>query len=307
MSKHELQKGTISPLRGRNRTLAFQVLTVFPAVALVVLVIGYPVYYLVSLSFTNVSAFNLLNQSYRWIRFRNYQKLFNDPIFLRAIAHTLGYALGTVGVQTLLGFWLASAVYRMSRLQKTLVTTLLLFPTMVADIAGALVWRPLFDVSTGVLNYFIKALGFSTVNFLGDPILARITVMAVAVWQWTPYMFLFVLAGMESIDTSLYEVAKLEGASSRVVMTRIVAPLIRPVLLVAVYFRITDSLRVFDKVFVLTGGGPGSATETISTYIQRTGFANMEYGLASAGGVVMLGIAFLFGLISLKLVSAYND
>lgn len=90
-------------------------------------------------------------------------------------------------------------------------------------------------------------------------------------------------------------------------MARIVAPLIRPVLLVAVYFRITDSLRVFDKVFVLTGGGPGSATETISTYIQRTGFANMEYGLASAGGVVMLGIAFLFGLISLKLVSAYND
>ena len=98
-------------------------------------------------------------------------------------------------------------------------------------------------------------------------------------------MFLFVLAGMESIDTSLYEVAKLEGASSRVVMTRIVAPLIRPVLLVAVYFRITDSLRVFDKVFVLTGGGPGSATETISTYIQRTGFANMEYGLASAEGL----------------------
>lgn len=307
MSKHELKTRTISPLRGRNRSLTFQILTVFPAVALVVLVIGYPVYYLVSLSFTNVNGFNLLSQSYRWVKFRNYQKLFNDPIFLRAIVHTLGYALGTVAVQTLLGFWLAGAVYRMGRLQKTLVTTLLLFPTMVADIAGALVWRPLFDVSTGVLNYFIKSFGLPPVNFLGDPILARITVMAVAVWQWTPYMFLFVLAGMESIDTSLYEVAKLEGASSRVVMTRIVAPLIRPVLLVAVYFRITDSLRVFDKVFVLTGGGPGSATETISTYIQRTGFANMEYGLASAGRVVMLGIAFLFGLISLKLVSAYND
>lgn len=285
----------------------FKLISILPAILILVMVIAYPLYSLFRMSFTNVSALNLLSGTEKGIGLNNYLKLLKDPIFIKSILNTLYFTVISVGLQVILAIILAMLVFPMKRRVQNLIITLLLFPAMIADVAVAMVWKPLLDASTGLINYYIGRMGFSPINFLGDATIAMWTVIIMAVWQWTPYMFIFVLSGMQALSTSYYEVAELEGANVFQKLRYVILPLIKPVLMVAIFFRITSSIRVFDKVYVLTGGGPGSATETISTYIQRVGFTKMEFGLASAGGVIMLALAAILGFMFLKSMYKVDD
>lgn len=295
--------GTLSRFCERH----FRLISVLPAIIILLLVIVYPIYSLFSMSFTNVSAFNLISESEKFVGVSNYLKLLKDPIFRKSIGNTLYFTVVSVGLQVVLAIILAMLVFPMKKSTQNIIVTLLLFPSMIADVAVAMVWKPMLDASTGLINYYIKLLGYDPVNFLGDPTIAMWTVIIMAVWQWTPYMFIFVLSGMQALSSSYYEVAELEGANVFQKLRYVILPLIKPVLLVAIFFRITSSIRVFDKVYVLTGGGPGSATETISTYIQRVGFTKMEFGLASAGGVIMLALAAILGFMFLKSMYKVDD
>lgn len=137
--------------------------------------------------------------------------------------------------------------------------------------------------------------------------IAQWVIILLNVWQWTPYMFVFMLSGIEGLDGSYFEVARMEGASKMQTLGHIIIPLIKPIILVALFFRITNSLRAFDKIYVLTGGGPGFATDTITSYIQRVGILRMEFGYSSAGGVIMFFISAVIGVIALKFMYDSND
>ncbi len=285
----------------------FKIITIIPALILMSVIVVYPLFTLIYRAFTDTNAFNLITGDISLVGLKNFILIFKDKIFLKSILNTLYFVVLSIFLQFCLGVFLAGLVYPLGRKAKNIIITLVLIPTMIADVAVGLVWQSLLNATTGAINYFIELLGFSGIYFLADRRLAMLTIILIAVWQWTPYLFLFILAGMESLKSTYFEVAKLEGASVFQTWIHVILPLIRPVVLVAVFFRATSAIRVFDKVYVLTGGGPGSATETISTYIRRMGFVNLNFGLASAGGVVMLFIAFLIGIISLRYMYKVNE
>ncbi len=285
----------------------FKIISIIPAILLMFVIVVYPLFTLIYRAFTDTSAFNLISGNISFVGMKNFILIFKDKIFLKSIFNTFYFVTVSVFLQFCLGTILAGLVYPMGKRLKNIIITLVLIPTMIADVAVGLVWQTLLNSTTGIINYFIELLGFGSVSFLGNRYLAMITIILIAVWQWTPYLFLFILAGMESMSVTYFEVAKLEGASVFQTWTRVILPSIKPIIAVVIFFRATAAIRVFDKVYVLTGGGPGSATETISTYIRRMGFVNLDFGIASAGGVVMLLIATIIGILSLRHMYKTNE
>lgn len=278
----------------------FRYISLIPALLILLVIVVYPLTKMITTAFTDLNAFNLHNGKVSFVGFKNFVKLFSDRVFLTSLWHTLKFSIISSIFQTLIGVMIAYLVYPMPKLVKNIVVTALLVPSMVADASTGLVWSTLLNHSTGVINYFLEVLGIGRINFLGSSQWALPTITFISIWQWYPYMFLFALAGFEGINKTHIEAARLDGCTDFQVFFHIALPSIAPILSVALFFRMTNSIRVFDKVYILTGGGPGTATEFISTYIQKKGFVQFNLGLSSAGGIVMLLISFLFGAFFLR-------
>lgn len=292
---------------GRFLDKNFKIISVVPMLVIIGVVIIYPIIYLVYLSFTDTSSVNLLAGTAKFVGLRNYTRHFRDSAFLTSIKNTLFFTVVSVGLSTVFGLILAYMIYPMKAWKKNLMLTCILLPALISDTACGLIFKPMLNTTIGVYNYILTTIGLPALNFLGEKVLAQWVIILLNVWQWTPYMFIFCLSGMEALDASLFEVAKLEGASSLQVLRMIILPLIKPVLLVAMFFRTTNALRLFDKIYVLTGGGPGFATDTITSYIQRMGIQRMEFGYSSAGGMIMLGITAVIGAVALKFMYDSNS
>jgi multiple sugar transport system permease protein len=168
--------------------------------------------------------------------------------------------------------------------------TLFALPVMIAPLAASIIWRIIYDNSFGILNYTINFVGFKPPLWLGDPKLAPFSIGIIDIWQTTPFMMLLLIAGLQSIPLELYEAAAVDGATGMKTFIHITLPSLRRVVMVALMFRTMDALRIFDTVFVLTGGGPGNATETLSVYCYKYGFRHFHMGFASAATLVFLGI-----------------
>jgi len=161
---------------------------------------------------------------------------------------------------------------------------------LLSPIVVAIGWRLLYDTSYGVINGALAAIGVSAVPWLSSPKLALISLVLVDVWQWTPFVFLILLAGLAALPEEPYEAARIDGAGPWRQFRDITLPLLKPAILVALLLRTMDSLRLFDNVYILTRGGPGNSTETLSYFIYRTAFENFDLGYASAiSFVVLLG------------------
>jgi multiple sugar transport system permease protein len=262
--------------------------------------------YLVKLSLTDTNNMNLLAGTAHFVGLRNFIRNFRDKAFMTSMWNTLYFTFFSVGFSTLIGIIVAYIVYPMRLFYKNLMLACILLPALIAETACGLIFKPMLSTTIGIFNYLLSFVGIDPLNFLGDKILAQWIIIALNVWQWTPYMFIFVLSGMESLDTSYFEVAKLEGASAVQVLRHIVLPLTKPIILVAMFFRVTNALRLFDKVYVLTGGGPGFATDTITSYIQRVGIQRMEFGYGSASGIIMLLFTAIIGAVTLKFMYDAN-
>lgn len=273
----------------------FYLLATLPGLLLGGTLLIYPLIFLLTTSFHNTNLFNLANP--RFVGIANYKDLFTDPIFLKALTNTALFTIISVGLQLALGIGLAVLVHKMRLRTKGLITLLLLLPFMVSEVAVSLTWKQLLDYGTGLINYTLILIHLPPQAWLGEPKLAFAMIILVSLWQWTPFSFLLSLAGLESLPKEPFDAARVDGASPTQMFFYITLPLLRPVILVILFFRLTSSIRLFDKVYVLTGGGPGTATETISTYIYRVGLSRLELGKAAAGGVVMLIIAVVIGFI----------
>ena len=285
----------------------FRVFSILPMLIIILAVIVYPICYLFYLSFTDTNNFNLISGLAEWVGLENYIRHFQDKAFITAMWNTLYFTIVSVGLSTVLGILLAYTIYPLKRGYKNLMVACILLPTLISETACALIFRPMLDFSTGIINYLITSIGLPGINFLGDATIAQWVIMLLNIWQWTPYMFIFMLSGIESLDTAYFEVARIDGASKLEILWHVILPMITPVLLVAVFFRVTNSLRAFDKIYMLTGGGPGFATDTITSYIQRVGILRMEFGYSSAGGVIMLLFTALIGAIALKFMYENNQ
>ncbi|WP_323120274.1 carbohydrate ABC transporter permease [Burkholderia alba] len=216
----------------------------------------------------------------------NYRAVLGDDAFAASFGNTLQFTVVASIVEVALGFGLALLFVRRFP-GRRIALPLAILPMMLSTLVCSAIWRNWLNYS-GFLNALLALFGWPGVRWLSDPHLAIWSLILVDVWQWTPMAFLIVLAGLQAIPQELYEAARTDGASERQCLMHITLPLVMPQIVLAMLLRSIDTFKLFDKVYALTGGGPGNATQTLSTYVYDTGFRFFNVGPASAAAVLML-------------------
>ena len=231
----------------------------------------------------------------------NYVEMFQTDLFWTALSNSFYQVFGTVTLQVLIGVPVALLLNRRAP-GIHILRTLYLFPMMTTPIVVGLIWRMLFNTEVGFINYVLSLIGLPGLNWLGNVHLAMPAVILTDVWLSTPFVAIIVLAGLQSIPEELYEAARVDGASAWHSFWGITLPLLRPVLVLAVLFRIMDAFKRFDTIFIMTGGGPGTATETLNLHAYFQGFQYLNIGYAAAITLVILAIVLALGVFLIRAV-----
>ena len=234
-----------------------------------------------------------------FIGLANYAEAAGDPRFWSAFGHTGLFVVATVTLELAGGLLLALMLNRLSR-AAGLVRTAVLLPWAVPTVVGALVWRFLFDSPAGLVNALIGSAGLTPPTWFADAVAAWIPLVLADAWKTTPFVAILLLAGLQNIDPTLFEAAAVDGAGPWRRFTGVTLPLLRPALLVAFLFRALDAFRVFDVVYVMTGGGPGTATEPLALYTFGTLLQNLRFGYGAALSVIVFAVAFVFALATIR-------
>jgi ABC-type sugar transport system permease subunit len=277
---------------------------VLPAVLTIVLVALFP------LAWTFWESLHLHDLRMPWlgrpfVGLANYLEAVGDPRFRGALGHTLFFAVTSVSLELLIGLWLALALNRTFR-GRGLVRAAVLVPWAIPTVVSALLWRFMFEGQTGIVNAALVGLGVmrEPVVWLIHPEAAWVPVILADVWKTTPFVALLLLAGLQNIDASLYEAARIDGASAWRQFRYVTFPLLKPALLVALIFRTLDAFRVFDLVYALTGGGPGTSTEPIALYTFNALLQNLQFGYGSALSVIVFVVTFSLALVYIRFLGA---
>jgi multiple sugar transport system permease protein len=236
----------------------------------------------------------------RFIGVGNYIRLATDPEFARAVVVTTLFTVGAVAAEFLVGLGLALLFAQPLRFLRPL-RVLLLLPLFIVPVVGATMWRVIFHPELGVLNYYLDFVGLGRPAWLSDPTLALVSITLVDAWRTIPFMFLVLYAGLEMLPAELYESAAVDGASRWQAFRHITVPLLTYIMLVAVLIRGMDAFREFDIIFVLTGGGPGTATQTIQMLNYRV-FGLGHMGLANSFGMVTLALVALMCYVLMRTI-----
>jgi ABC-type sugar transport system permease subunit len=263
-----------------------------PAVSVIALIAIFP------LAWTLWNSFHLQDLRMPWlgrpfIGLGNYLELGRDPRFWSALGHTLFFSAASVSLELILGLGLALGMNSAFRGRGAARATSLL-PWAIPTVVAALLWRFMFDSQAGIANALLVAIGALNrpIVWFIDATTAWVPVILADVWKTTPFVALLLLAGLQNIDRSLYEAAEVDGASAWWRLWHITLPLLKPTILVALIFRTLDAFRVFDLVYALTGGGPGTATEPIALYTHTTILQNLRFGYGAALSVVIFVLTF---------------
>jgi ABC-type sugar transport system permease subunit len=232
----------------------------------------------------------------------NYREAISDPRAWSALAHTIAFTGVTVTLELGIGLALALALNR-ARKGIGVLRTAALLPWAIPTVVAALVWRFIFESPGGLANALLTKAGLmdAAPSWFSDPYAAWVPIVLADVWRTTPFMTLLLLAGLQSIDPSLYEAAALDGAGQFRQTIDITLPLLRPAMLAAVVFRSLDAFRVFDVVYVMSGGGPGTATEPLSLFAFRVLFRDLRFGYGAALSVLVFVVSFSLALLWLRL------
>ena len=231
----------------------------------------------------------------------NYAEAATSVRFWRAMAHTVLFTAATVVLEIAAGLLLALVMDRLSR-GRDVVRTAILLPWAVPTVVVALVWRFLFESPSGPVDDSLVLLGVSSpITWFADATAAWVPLVLADVWKTTPFVALLLFAGLQTIDPFLYEAARIDGASPARQLTDITLPLLRPALVVAFIFRALDAFRVFDLIYVMTGGGPGTATEPIALLTFNALLQNLRFGFGAALSVIVFAVSFVFALACIRI------
>lgn len=270
-----------------------------PSGLMISLVLLYPLGYAIYLSFFNYYLGGQVPPSF--VGLGNYGELLQEPRFWSSLRTTVLIVAAAVGLEFALGLLVAFGLYKLSFGVKTF-NLLLFLPHIVTPVVAALFLRWIFTSRWGLLDAIIIGFNVFPPDWLGSPGWARFTVVVADAWKFTPFMILVLYAGLNTVDHSQIESAQMDGAGNWTVLTRIMLPAIRPLIVFVLAIRTMDAFRFFDSIYVLTAGGPGTATETLTIYTYALAFRLLEVGKASALGVLTLlisalAIAALIGVI----------
>ncbi len=255
-----------------------------PAVALLLVLTVYPLVFALAAAFQTV---NVRTGARSFVGLGNFIRIATDRLFWNALKNTAIYTGAGVVVEFILGMALALVLTEKFR-GRNLFRTIFLMPMMLPPIVVAIVFKIIYMQQYGVSNWLLGLVGIRGMLWEAGPKTALASLILVDVWEWTPFMFLILLAGMQAIPTDPYEAARVDGATWWQVLRHITFPLLTPAVLIAVLLRLMDTLRIFDQVFVMTGGGPANATETLSLYVYQVGFRFFDVGYATAMSFILL-------------------
>jgi multiple sugar transport system permease protein len=290
-------EAAVAPLvrpRRRNYVRRYWMFAV-PAAFIVAAVIVFPWLFTV---FMSVHDWKVSGNVY-FVGLTNYVHLLHDDRFLWAVVRTLYFTTAAVALPVLIGLWAAICFARKFRLRSAARTAFIL-PMMATPVAIALVWTMMFHPQLGVLNYLLTSVGLPPSSWVYSTNTVIPTLVMVETWQWTPLVMLIVLGGLSSLPIDPYEAAMIDGASGWQMFRYITLPLVWPFIVVAAVMRVIDALKAFDTIFVITNGGPGTASETINMMLYQTAFGYYDLGYASAMVVVFFALIMLVSMVLLK-------
>ncbi|RKZ26940.1 sugar ABC transporter permease [bacterium] len=234
----------------------------------------------------------------KFVGLSHYLRLFRDTGFWQSAAFTLLFTFVSVAVETMLGLFMALLVNEHFRF-RGLMRAVMLLPWAIPSVIGARIWQLIYRYDYGLANYVLQKISGKVVNWLGSSTGAFLSLIIADVWRTTPFVAIILLAGLQVIPDEIYRQAKVDGATLFQRFFRITLPLLKPILIVAVLFRTIDALRVFDIIYVITGGGPGGATTSLSLYGYKY-FLLGDFGYGSAISISLFLLALFIALLYIK-------
>jgi ABC-type sugar transport system permease subunit len=284
-------------LASQDRRLGY--LLVAPAVLVLLLVTGYPLIYNLWNSFHHVDYIEPPVGTFAGLS--NYAKLFNGGSFIPALEHTVGFTVVSVAVETSIGLALALALNKKFR-GRSIVRAAIFIPWAVPTVVSAELFREMFTPQSGFVNYILHAwhLPLANTTWLDEKWTAWTAILIADAWRNTPFIAIVLLAGLQIIPADVYEAARIDGASAWQTFRRITLPMLAPALMVALIFRTLSSFLIFDVVFIMTNGAPGTSTQVLS-YIDYEAFlANYDFGLGGAIAVALMVMALIIAFVYVR-------
>ncbi|MGH3949551.1 MAG: carbohydrate ABC transporter permease [Pseudonocardiaceae bacterium] len=261
-----------------------------PALAVLLLMTVAPAVYILRASFRNDT---LLGAGGSWVGLENYRFLLTDPATRHSLLVTLSFVAVAVTLQLLIGLLLAQTLAGRTK-SNTLATTLMLLPFAVTPAVSALIARELLNPNYGWINHYLGKLGLpGGIEWLSDPSTAWIAIIGLDTWQWTPFVALILIAGLQALPREPLEAAAIDGANRRQTFRHVILPQLMPFIAIAVVLRVIQAFKTFETFKVLTNGGPGVSTEIINLSIHRVALQSFRIGAASATAVFFLIVLLL--------------
>ncbi|MFH1702475.1 MAG: sugar ABC transporter permease [Nitrospirota bacterium] len=268
---------------------------VAPALILLFFITVYPIVYVFYLSLHRKL---LIFDISKFIGFENYLFLLKDDRFWNALMNTSYFTVVSVSFEVVIGLSIAILLNR-SFAVKGLVRAIILIPWAIPTVVSAKMWEWIYNTDFGILNYLIGL----KINWLGSPLLAINAAIFMDVWKTTPFVAILLMAGLQVIPQELYQAAKVDGAGRWAIFRSITLPFLKPVILLVLIFRTLDAFRVFDAIYVLTGGGPANTTETLSIYAYKVFFQTLQFGYGSTLSIVVFLCVGMISLFYIKILS----
>lgn len=272
-----------------------------PAVALVAVLVFFPVILNVYYSMFKWTAYS---STMDFVGIKYYQKLFTDPKILLAIKNNVLYAVVSLIFQTGLGLVIAHLFITFANTKYAAITRVIIFvPAVISLTAIGMLWVIAYNPSLGFVNAFLETIGLGSFahDWLGDARTAMMSIIMVSQWQYIGEMVMLYTVGLQAVPLDIYESAKIDGATNFQTFIHVTIPMIKSTILMNTTITIIGAFMVFDEVYVMTSGGPGGATETLATLMYETGFRKDNMGYASAIGVLLFVITFIFSFIQLRM------
>ncbi len=281
----------------RQSERRLRIYLIVPAIIGIWMVVGFPLLYAFYVSFHD---YVLSKGGLGAVNLANYLNIFEDTQLLVASKNTFILTFSVVSLEFLIAFGLALLLNNKRLHGGNIYLLILLIPMLMPPITVGLIWRMLLHPELGIINYSLGLIHMPQPAWLGDPRLAMITIIIVDIWHETSFLLLILLAGLTALPDELYEAAVIDGATSSQKFRFLTIPLMMPTILVAVLIRVIAALKTYDLIYILTRGGPGVSTETISYYIYRVAFVFLDMGKSSALSFLLLVLIIILTIILMQ-------
>ena len=294
MKRNEIRK--LNSAQAATTRFGIGMLT--PTMIVLLVMTAYPLIFTFIYSFTDYNYLKGTEEA-SFILFDNYTKLINNGYFQQAVWNTIKFTILAVILEMGLGLLIAVFINTLRRGQK-IMRTLLLLPYLLPAVTVALSWRMMLSSNYGIVNQFLNALGLPVYNWFMDTKTAFGTILVIDVWQNVPFVFLLLYASLQSVSENQYEAARIDGAGFLQQFWYVTLPNIKGSLALCALLRTIDTFRLFEKVNVLTGGGPAGTTTTITQFLYTYGIKSLDFGFGSAGAIVMTVLVLILSSLYIK-------